>query len=847
MGTGSSIGAPSRLPSLASALAVALLVTAGCGGGGDFAISSGSCELSSCGSWGECVIVEGSPVCLCDEGWHPESLTCVKDEDSCAGVTCSGQGICASGSDGAVCLCNSGYHREGPVDCVKDEDPCEGVDCSGHGDCAVRDEVWPECYCEEGWHASGLTCVEDLDPCEGVDCSGHGECGLTADRWIACACDEGHYAAGLACVTAEELCSLMDCGEGGECVHDGPAPRCECPVGYYNPWPTACAVGSSAFGRICNEDGWCWENPLPTASPFVAVWGSGANDVWAITGRHPVSCGDPDPMEGLILHWDGAAWNSESTGGRYGPYSSIHGSGTGDVWIAGRHGTVLVRSASGWRDISPDGSLDLHAVWSLGPREAWVAGAMAGEGALLRWNGETWEHHEEEGWPILNDLWVSPAGELWAAGEGGAILRQDDGDWTRVESGTTEPLWTLWGSAQDDIWAAGGRFECLGSPETPYVDSIMLLHWDGTSWKELDPGPYDGIISSIWGTGRDDAWAIIIDDDGHDLALHWDGNAFRPVSLPDTWRIVAAWSGVGAGTWAVGDGGAILHHDGMSWHVVSTQVVVTMVSDIWSGSPHDLWATTGSWGTLRRQASGRWTSPAPPYAGAIHGTSNADIWAVGDTGHIEHWDGTGWSHFESPGFDDLFDVFCLTPSNAGAVGAAGYGSRTHWNTLLNWDGMSWNALNEGLDPVWGWDIYGVWGSAADDVWAVGNGGKVLRFDGTTWSEIDGDPSAGARLRAVWGLESDDVWAVGEGTILHWNGSTWSTVLVDVAGRFFLDVNGTSADDVWIVGDGGLVLNDEGSGWTVVSDQMMPDLFAVLPLTDEVWVGGYYTSILRRDR
>ena len=60
-----------------------------------------------------------------------------------------------------------------------------------------------------------------------------------------------------------------------------------------------------------------------------------------------------------------------------------------------------------------------------------------------------------------------------------------------------------------------------------------------------------------------------------------------------------------------------------------------------------------------------------------------------------------------------------------------------------------------------------------DVWVVGDGGLVLHFDGTTWTEQS--VGAGA-LRSVFALSTSDVWACGDnGMLLHYDGSNWSAV------------------------------------------------------------------------
>ena len=50
---------------------------------------------------------------------------------------------------------------------------------------------------------------------------------------------------------------------------------------------------------------------------------------------------------------------------------------------------------------------------------------------------------------------------------------------------------------------------------------------------------------------------------------------------------------------------------------------------------------------------------------------------------------------------------------------------------------------------WGWqnphpqanELYGVWGSSASDVFAVGDGGTILHYDGSAWSAMSSGTTA----------------------------------------------------------------------------------------------------------
>ena len=58
----------------------------------------------------------------------------------------------------------------------------------------------------------------------------------------------------------------------------------------------------------------------------------------------------------------------------------------------------------------------------------------------------------------------------------------------------------------------------------------------------------------------------------------------------------------------------------------------------------------------------------------------------------------------------------------------------------------------------------VWGSGASDVWAVGDSGTILHWDGSAWTSASSGTTFA--LFGVWGSGANDVWAVGDDTILE---------------------------------------------------------------------------------
>jgi photosystem II stability/assembly factor-like uncharacterized protein len=75
----------------------------------------------------------------------------------------------------------------------------------------------------------------------------------------------------------------------------------------------------------------------------------------------------------------------------------------------------------------------------------------------------------------------------------------------------------------------------------------------------------------------------------------------------------------------------------------------------------------------------------------------------------------------------------------------------------------------------GKDLYDIFVLDASHVWAVGAGGTIIFYDGTSWSEpIESNPKTTNDLNAVVAFNADDVWALGHQVRVHFDGSTWST-------------------------------------------------------------------------
>ncbi len=199
----------------------------------------------------------------------------------------------------------------------------------------------------------------------------------------------------------------------------------------------------------------------------------------------------------------------------------------------------------------------------------------------------------------------------------------------------------------------------------------------------------------------------------------------------------------------------------------------------------------------------------------VWGSSAANVWGVGEKGELVRWDGSAWTLFRYDGtsvasrplgnFDApaksyaLRGVWGSSASNVFAVGDSG--------VVLRYNGTAWTRMTTGTtDP-----LNDVWGSGPSDVYAATSTGRLLRFNGTAWSFVSGVQVPGA-LRSVWGSAANNVYAVGDGgMMMRYNGSSWSRVRLPTRDVLYA-VWGSSASNVYAAGGGGALYRYTGTAW-----------------------------------
>ena len=137
------------------------------------------------------------------------------------------------------------------------------------------------------------------------------------------------------------------------------------------------------------------------------------------------------------------------------------------------------------------------------------------------------------------------------------------------------------------------------------------------------------------------------------------------------------------------------------------------------------------------------------------------------------------------------------------------------------------------------NLRGVWGTSSSNIWAVGQGGGVVHFNGTAWARVT---VAATDMDAVWCSSSSDIWIAGASTVWHSTNGGASFTATSIAGAL-LSVSGTGPDDVWVTGENSNLHHYASGKWTSVSPGAgTSTYFSVLAVsTTSVWTSDFMPS------
>jgi len=509
-------------------------------------------------------------------------------------------------------------------------------------------------------------------------------------------------------------------------------------------------------GSVCEADGWCWYNPLPSGTWWRTVAGAGRTDLWI--GGH----------SSTVLHFDGGRWSSVLSPLSFVP--AVWAASENDVWFGGMTGDMT-------------------------PGQDFAA-------ALAHWDGVSMTLIAEFPDDIINDVWGSGPNDVYAAGTRDTTWHWDGNAWTALADVPGGTLVT--GTGPNDVWLAA-------------TTGDRLRHFDGTTWSavpELAPAG----IGSLVAIAPNDVWAIVHADFNRTLVRHFDGVAWRTdfEATDPTETLDALGASATNDVWLVGsvaapgeERGYVNHYDGQTWR--RAPAAPSPLENV-RHAPGVGTVAVGRDGSILQLTA----TPVPAFTdlrtgsmatlAGVFGSAPDDMWAVGSAGTVLHFDGRAVSALAVPTTANLLDVWGTGPDDVWIVGMGG--------TVLHWNGQSFTPLPSGTTV----DLKAVFTARADDVWIGGDGGTLLHWNGGAMSAVavaGVDPMTA--ILDIHGLGASDVWFAGGGNVAtgpftttpvsfvsHFDGTSWSPAeqLEFLFGEGFVPerIWELAPDDVWIAND-----------------------------------------------
>lgn len=452
---------------------------------------------------------------------------------------------------------------------------------------------------------------------------------------------------------------------------------------------TVVAVG--AGGTVLRFDGEEWADLDP---PLDAdLYGVGVLDAedFYVVGKG-----------GVILRYKDGQWTEEGVGITFDLYGA-YASKVGGVYAVGAYGNLVELKGTAWIQSQIGGPAStLRSIWRAPDGRMFAVGTL---GTVVVFDGVTWKIQ------VTNDTYVPPRDlfgvvgfsgeEVYAVGDQGAILKYNGKKWT---------LMTIAGpyNVFSDFRGVAGLLNPDGS-RTLFAAGIesQAVRLEDKAWADQQLG-VTGDLSGAWVRGDGTLVAV----GSHGLVVTW--SAGRPGTLDS--GVTTDLESI-AGGYVVGAGGTLLRLAGDD---------VEMLESGTTEDLHDVWAIDG--GALAVGDAGTFLqvqgSEALPVSGlpgfsvkAVIQPWDGTVVVAGEAGKMYADQGSGFKSVFTSTFSTLWDLWAEPGEDVFfAVGDNG--------VVLSCDLIQCERIYE--EPAT--FLYGMGGSRASSVLAVGWAGTVLEMD-----------------------------------------------------------------------------------------------------------------------
>ena len=276
----------------------------------------------------------------------------------------------------------------------------------------------------------------------------------------------------------------------------------------------------------------------------------------------------------------------------------------------------------------------------------------------------------------------------------------------------------------------------------------------------------------------------------------------------------------------------VINAQAVDWELQTQLPTSNSLKGVWGSSNNNVFAV-GDNGTILHYDGNQWlalNSGTNSTLYSVWGNSADDVFAVGSNGTILHYDGFQWTAMNSNTLSTLIDIWGHSSSEVFAVGESG--------TILFYDGNQWTSMNSNtFDSLWG-----IWGHSNTDIFAVGESGTILHYDGNQWSSMNSNTYAW--FNSIWGNTNTNVFAVGDdNALVHYAGTQWNPMNSNAYFMIY-GIWGSSAHDVVAVGNEGNIIQYDGNQWTTMNSGVSSWLWDIWGSAEgDLFVVGSEATIL----
>ncbi|TMO28187.1 glycosyl hydrolase [Pseudoalteromonas sp. S4741] len=490
------------------------------------------------------------------------------------------------------------------------------------------------------------------------------------------------------------------------------------------------------------------------------------------------------------------------------PLHSIWGTSADAIYAVGWMGCIVHYDGKSWQhlhgaEVDPNtkrfaATVNNTPLFSIAGQANGKAWAVGDEGRIMHFDGAQWSPESAPTRVNLRSV-ICSNGEVYAAGNEGTVLRRDqDGQWQLVPCSLASGFQTMLALDDDSILLAGGRY----FPKYGGFRGELVLYRNGT-FHALD---FEQALPRIRSLQHYKGGVLITADQGHlyflkDMRLdklesNCRHDLMDSVILPTGEAIV------------VGDFGTIMTAAQDFTHALFIPEKTVQPSDwhtLKAPTDRQLWGVSegldgsvyvyGEAGTVLNYHNEQWSTLPAPSELAIHCLvdSGNGLFAAGQFGRIYRYGGEQWTlHFDLHLDITILGMWAAGPNEIYAVGDEGL--------VLVFDGLSWQRMSSGTKSA----LYSIWAYDAKHMLAPGDFGLMLRYNGTEWTEFNiGTENF---VYGVWGQALDDIYAVGlSGTLAHFNGHRWQKMATRVQDDL-LAIAGHPEVGAFIAGTKGTILH-----------------------------------------